>query len=276
MCGAPKDGCVIIRSGDTFNVISAGCVAGDIATFAIDGFGGVRVARDVPAAAAALFRLYLPLCWQSQDFTVGHLGQSLDGRIATQNGASRFVTGPCDILHIHRMRALFDAIIVGAGTVAHDDPRLTARLCEGDNPARVVLDTERTLGEDFQLFQDGAAPTLVLCASDRLNGATRHGAAELVGIDRCAKGLAPRAVRTALVARGYLRHYVEGGGVTVSRFLEAGCLNRLQVTVSPLIIGSGRPAIKLPEVASLADGLRPKIRRFDLGDDVMFECLFDA
>ncbi len=243
---------------------------------AVDGFDGLRLAQDMPAAAAALFRLYLPLCWQSGDFTVGHLGQSLDGRIGTRNGASHYVTGPGDILHNHRMRALFDAIIVGAGTVAHDNPRLTVRLCEGGNPVRVVIDTERTLSEDFLLFQDDVAPTLVLCAADKMNGARRHGAAELVGIARCADGLAPRALRAALCQRGYRRHYVEGGGVTVSRFLKARCLDRLQVTVSPLIIGSGRPAITLPEVESLDEVLRPKTRRFDLGGDVMFECLFDG
>ena len=268
--------CVIVCSGATFDVISARSHAGDIETFALDGCGGVGVAGDVPAAAASVFRLYLPLCLHAGKFAVGHLGQSLDGRIATSNGASKYVTGPGDILHIHRMRALFDAIIVGAGTVAHDDPRLTARLCEGDNPVRVVIDIERTLHENFQLFQDEAAPTLLFCAADTMNGATRHGAAELVGIGRCAEGLSVRAVRGALSARGYPRHFIEGGGITVSRFLAAGCLDRLQVTVSPLIIGSGRPAITLPEVASLADGLRPKTRRFDLGDDVMFECIFDA
>ena len=62
--------------------------------------------------------------------------------------------------------------------------------------------------------------------------------------------------------------------MTVSRFLKAGCLDRLQVTISPLIIGSGRPAIVLPTVTSLAEGLRPETRRFDLGEDVMFECRF--
>jgi len=267
---------VIKCAGEAFEVVSTRCPAADVETYPIEGVEGVTVARDVPAVAVALFQLYLPLCWQSEAFAVGHLGQSLDGRIATQNGASRYVTGPGDILHIHRMRALFDVIIVGAGTVAHDDPRLTARLCEGDNPVRAVIDTERTLGENFQLFQDNAAPSLVFCAADKINGATHHGAAELVGIARCAEGLSPRAVRDTLTARGYRRHYIEGGGVTVSRFLNAGCLDRLQVTVSPLIIGSGRPAITLPEVSSLADGLRPKTRRFDLGDDVMFECLFDV
>ena len=82
--------------------------------------------------------------------------------------------------------------------------------------------------------------------------------------------------RSSLAAQGCRRLFVEGGGITVSRFLEAKCLDRLQVTVSPMIIGSGRAAITLPEVASLADGLRPETRRFDFGEDVMFECRFNA
>ncbi len=223
---------------------------------------------------AELFQLYLPLCEPQRPFMVGHLGQSLDGRIATESGASHYVTGPVDIRHNHRMRALFDAIIVGAGTAVHDDPQLTVRECEGDSPIRVVIDAERRLSADLKLFHDAAAPTLLLCAEDKVNDGDRHGNAEVVGIERDAESLSPHAIKAALGARGLLRLYVEGGGVTVSRFLKAGCLDRLQVTVSPLIIGSGRPAIVLPEVTSLTEGLRPAVRRFDFGDDIMFECRF--
>jgi diaminohydroxyphosphoribosylaminopyrimidine deaminase/5-amino-6-(5-phosphoribosylamino)uracil reductase len=207
---------------------------------------------------------------------VGHLGQSLDGRIATESGASHYVTGPVDIRHNHRMRALFDAIIVGPSTAALDDPQLTVRECEGDNPVRVVIDAECSLPASLKLFHDGAAPTLLLCAADKVNGGGRVGDAEIVGIARDAESLSPVAIKAALAARGMRRLYVEGGGVTVSRFLKAGCLDRLQVTVSPLIIGSGRPAIVLPEVETLTDSLRPAVRRFDFGDDVMFECRFNG
>jgi len=72
------------------------------------------------------------------------------------------------------------------------------------------------------------------------------------------------------------RLFIEGGGVTVSRFLEAGCLDRLQITIAPLIIGSGRPGIVLPQVETLSDVLRPSVRRFRFGADVMIECLLDA
>jgi riboflavin-specific deaminase-like protein len=242
----------------------------------VDPNGVVRLGEGLPESVAAMFRLYFPLCANPGDFAVGHLGQSLDGKIATVNGASHYVTGSRDILHNHRMRALFDAVVVGSQTVRHDDPQLTVRHCPGDNPVRVVIDTERRLSPEFRLFQDDAAKTILICAEDKAGGETRHGSAEILGVPRCASELSPRQLRAALAARGCRRLFVEGGGITISRFLAAKCLDRLQVTVSPMIIGSGRSAITLPEVASLAEGLRPATRRFDFGDDVMFECRFDG
>lgn len=227
--------------------------------------------RD-PDGHIDLLDLYAPLLAIGPDCMVAHLGQSLDGRIATASGASHYVTGPEDILHNHRMRALFDAVIVGAGTVRHDDPQLTVRLCSGDEPVRVVIDTERRLDTGFGVFGDGAAETLLLTAVDKA-ASGRHGNAEVIGIERWGKGLCPAAIRKMLTDRGLRRLFIEGGGVTVSRFLEAGCLDRLQITIAPLIIGSGRPGIVLPQVESLSDVLRPAVRRFRFGADVMVECL---
>jgi diaminohydroxyphosphoribosylaminopyrimidine deaminase/5-amino-6-(5-phosphoribosylamino)uracil reductase len=238
--------------------------------------GGWRVEPPAPPEIAALFAIYMPFCAvpPGRSLVVAHLGQSLDGRIATLSGASRWVTGAADIAHNHRMRALADAVLVGAGTLRSDDPQLTVRACAGRNPLRVVLDTNRVLDGNYRVFRDGVAPTLLICAADRCALGERLGAAEIIGLKRDGDGLAPQAIIAELTRRGLRRIFVEGGGVTVSRFLAAGCLDRLQITVSPLIIGSGRPSITLPAIDDISGGLRPRVRRFDLGEDVMFECIF--
>jgi riboflavin-specific deaminase-like protein len=234
--------------------------------------------QDPPASPelAAFLALYLPYCIapQQRGFVVGHLGQSLDGRIATVSGASRWVTGEADVAHNHRMRALCDAVLVGAATLRCDDPQLTVRCCDGPHPVRVVLDTNRSLDAGYRVFEDGAAPTLVFAAADRVTPGERLGEAEIVALPRDGTAIAPAAIRAELAARGLTRLFVEGGGVTVSRFLAADCLDRLQITVSPLIIGSGRPSITLPEIDDLRCGLRPPMRRFELGEDTMYEAGF--
>src|SRR5204863_7939602 len=101
----------------------------------------------------ALLDLYLPVssATPGRPVTVGHLGQSLDGFIATPSGDSQFVTGDANLTHLHRMRALSGAIIVGAGTVAADNPQLTTRLVNGPNPLRVIVDPARRLADSYRV-----------------------------------------------------------------------------------------------------------------------------
>src|SRR5579859_375960 len=120
-------------------------------------------------------------------YVLGRLAQSLDGRIATRSGASFWISGPADVLHMHRLRALFDAVVVGAATVQADDPLLTTRLCPGPSPIRVVLDTERRLGPRHRVFCGEGPETLLLCADDT-RGGDRLGAAKVVRLPRAAGG----------------------------------------------------------------------------------------
>src|SRR6201991_2834844 len=76
---------------------------------------------------------------------VGQLGQSLDGRIATETGHSHYINGPAGLAHLHRLRALVDAVVVGIGTALADNPQLTVRRVSGPHPARVVIDTRGRL-----------------------------------------------------------------------------------------------------------------------------------
>lgn len=225
--------------------------------------------RTLPAAAADD-----PLACAYLDFAapagvvLGHLGQSLDGQIATASGDGQGVTGAANIRHLHRLRALADAVLVGAATVRNDDPLLTTRLVDGPSPVRVVLDGARRLGPDHRLFQEGP-PTLVLCAATAADRA-HLGRAEIVPVPGDAAGLRPAAVLAALRARGLRRVFIEGGGVTVGRFLEAGCLDLLEVCVAPVLIGTGRPGLRGPTAASMAEALRPAGTAIPMGRDVLF------
>lgn len=236
---------------------------------------GWTIGAAAKSALTDLADLYLPLVASNaaRPLAVAHLGQSLDGFIATASGDSHYVNGPKNLVHLHRMRALSDAVMVGAGTVCSDDPRLTTRLVSGDSPWRVVLDSYGRLPRDRRVFADGAAPTLVVRAADAPDAtAGRFGQAEIVAIPVEDGRLDLPALLEALRARGLHVLFVEGGGVTVSAFLLAGLLDRLQVAVAPLIIGDGRRGVRLPAGTKLHDCLRPACRLHPMGDDVLFDC----
>jgi diaminohydroxyphosphoribosylaminopyrimidine deaminase / 5-amino-6-(5-phosphoribosylamino)uracil reductase len=222
------------------------------------------------AALSPLYGPLLPAATATDGcFVLGRLAQSLDGRIATMSGASHWISGHEDIVHTHRLRALFDAVVVGAGTVRADDPQLTTREVEGPSPVRVVLDTDRRLDGRYRVFNEGPE-TLLLCAADA-PGEDCVGNAPVLRLPRASEGLDIAAVLAALAARGLRRIFVEGGGITVSRFLAAGALDRLHVTIAPLLIGSGIPAITLPEAATLSEGIRFDWSVHRLGADLLVD-----
>ncbi|MEJ0008233.1 MAG: RibD family protein [Steroidobacteraceae bacterium] len=222
-----------------------------------------------------LLDLYLPVSsgTAARPITIGHLGQSLDGFIATHSGDAISVTGPENILHLHRLRALCDAVVVGAGTVFADNPRLTTRLVVGSNPARVILDPAGRLPAAHTVFTDREALTLRVCAAGSAAAAEARARGERtleVAVTDGALDLTDLVAQ--LRALGYSRIFVEGGGVTVSSFLSAGLLDRLHIAIAPLLIGEGRPAIRLPPQVRLQDCLRLQHRVYRAGSDILFDC----
>jgi riboflavin-specific deaminase-like protein len=236
--------------------------------------GGWRWAQRASAEATRLADLYVPLCLAGPVHACAQLGQSLDGGIATRTGDAVFVTGEEDRLHLHRLRALADAVVVGADTVRTDDPQLTVRACAGHNPVRVVLDHRGRVDSARRVFTDASAPTLWVLGCANHSPARDMAGADGVDVVRLPcddKGFGPRQLLDALAERGLGRVLVEGGGVTVSRFLAAGALQRLYLTVAPLILGDGVPGLRFPGADRMSEALRAPARRFLLGDDTLFE-----
>ncbi len=204
-------------------------------------------------------------------FVIGHLAQSIDGHIALDCGASQWISGPDDLVHTHRLRALVDAVLVGTETALRDNPRLTVRETEGPNPLRVVLDPNGRLDAACHLCRDTSAETLILVKAGSVPPSGRLGTARVREVHDEDGFVHPRAVLAALHEEGVRRVLIEGGGITVSRFVEAGLMDRLHLTVAPLWLGEGRPALHLPGVGNLQDALRPPCRVDNLGDDVLFD-----
>lgn len=234
--------------------------------------------RTLSPAARLLVDLFLPLLAtvpanSDRPTVFAHLAQSLDGRIATLGGESQWITGKQDLRHTHRLRAVADVVIVGAETVRQDNPRLTVRNVSGVSPLRLVIDPDRRLDDSYNLFTDDAAETLLVCDGDRDDGSA-VGKAPVLGVPRGDGGLDLANLLRRLTERGVRRLFVEGGGITVSHFLQAGCLDRLHLVMAPVILGSGRPGLALPEIQGLHRALRPPTRSFSMGESILFDCVF--
>lgn len=203
-------------------------------------------------------------------FVIAQLGQSLDGRIATPTGDSRWINRDAALDHLHRLRAHVDAVVVGVGTVIADNPQLNVRRVEGQHPARVVIDPAGRL--------PAGMACMASCATRRLVVRSAAGPAPGAGVEEVLvpagpHGMAPRAILDALVARGLSRILVEGGANTISRFMDAGCVDRLHVLVAPLIIGSGKTGLDLAPIDKLTGAMRPKTSVTVFSDgDVLFDC----
>ncbi|HAS51858.1 MAG TPA: hypothetical protein DCS21_09015 [Gammaproteobacteria bacterium] len=141
----------------------------------------------------------------------------------------------------------------------------------GPHPVRVVLDPRRRLSPEHTLFHDGIAPTVLVCA-EALANQPGSGQAQAIGVPGDGSRLPLAEVLRQLHERGLFGLFIEGGGLTVSAFLQAGLLDRLQMTIAPLIIGSGRPGITLPVIEDLSQSLRPPCRCYSMGQDVLFDC----
>jgi diaminohydroxyphosphoribosylaminopyrimidine deaminase/5-amino-6-(5-phosphoribosylamino)uracil reductase len=207
----------------------------------------------------------------NKPYVVAQLGQSLDGRIATPTGASKYLNGPAALDFLHRLRASVDAVVVGIGTVLADDPLLTVRRVSGRNPARVVIDPKGRMPANAKCLSDDG--TAVYVVSSRQNCDLAR--ARALCVATAAGGLDPHAIVASLHAAGLRRLLIEGGSNTISRFLAAGAVDRLYLLIAPVLLGSGQSGLVLPPIREVDEALKPTTRAYSLGHgDVLFDCCF--
>ncbi|HPG89094.1 MAG TPA: RibD family protein [Hyphomicrobium sp.] len=224
------------------------------------------------AQASAADDLLAPLIHAppGRPYVIAQLGQSLDGRIATPTGASRWINSAAALDHLHRLRSHVDAVVVGIGTVVADDPLLTVRRVAGRHPARVVIDPNGRLISSARMLADDGVRRVIICGADRAVPAV----AESIVVGRAIDGqFDPNDIVAALYTAGFKKILIEGGASTVSSFIDANAVDRLHVLVAPIILGSGMMGLSLKAITRLEEAHRPATSVHVLDDgDVLFDC----
>jgi 3,4-dihydroxy 2-butanone 4-phosphate synthase/GTP cyclohydrolase II len=195
--------------------------------------------------------------------------QSLDGRIATSTGDSKWISGESERRISHAVRAACDGILVGIGTALRDRPQLTVRMVPGASPRRIVLDSRLRLPDSSPLLSGEAATTIITTArSDgarRTALATRGARIEVVEEDRDRVDLAAALAR---LRRGGIESLVvEGGATVITSFLSEGLADRMIVAVAPIVLGRGTDAVKELGITEVTQGIRLGGRTTVAADD---------
>jgi diaminohydroxyphosphoribosylaminopyrimidine deaminase / 5-amino-6-(5-phosphoribosylamino)uracil reductase len=231
------------------------------------------------AALCAALRVYLPVLFGAatarragRSFVVGHVTQTLDGRIACENGQSQWIGNDADRRHAHRMRALLDGVLVGASTALTDDPQLTVRHVAGSDPRRIVLSGRGRVLREGAGLRVMTPPGCDVVVHDTHDDRAANDSVHVHRLGAAGDELEPSAVLASLRARGIHSIYLEGGASTLSTFLRAGAIDVLQVHIAPTILGSGVPSFTLPEVHHVQDGTRFRIDHATLDSHLLLTC----
>jgi len=241
----------------------------------VDGRGVQRLRRAGIAVRVGVLadacreqhRGFLSRIERGRPFVTLKLAASLDGRIATARGESRWITGPRARAQVHRLRAQSDAVMVGSGTALADDPVLFARRGGRrlDRPVRVLIDSRLRVPLSARLFRGSAARTWVLCgarAAARRRAALRALGVRVLEVPARRGGLALGRALERLGAEGLGTLLVEGGGGLAAALLREGLVDELLWFAAPVLLGAeGRPAVGPLALAHLSAAPRLAIRR---------------
>jgi diaminohydroxyphosphoribosylaminopyrimidine deaminase/5-amino-6-(5-phosphoribosylamino)uracil reductase len=195
-------------------------------------------------------------------FIILKIAQTLDGKIATVSGDSKWISSPQSLKMAHRLRAEVDAVVVGMGTVIKDDPALTVRLVKGKNPYRIILSGSLDFPSKCRLLDNNGDYRTIIAATDKAierfsktKRGKKHGLIYW-NLDSDAKGQVNLHDFVDKANEFGLRSIlVEGGGRLISSFLKEGLVDKYVIVIAPLVLGDGLSAVDRIRPRALSDAI---------------------
>ena len=213
--------------------------------------------------------ILLPLIRKKDRNFIGQIGQSLDAKIALNNGNSHYINEKESITYLHCLRSISDGVLVGVNTIIKDNPLLTTRKIKGQNPIRLVIDPSLKLTNKYRIFKDKNT-NIVFTNSNKkknLNNTT---------IVKLPKKNFTLGIYKFLKKSSLKYILIEGGPTTLSYFIELKLINYLQFIVSPTLIGSGIDSVKLKPITNLNKAIRRPSNFAKLGKEIVATLDFNS
>ena len=217
----------------------------------------------------SILNILLPILRKNKKLVIAQIGQSIDGRIALNNGNSHYINNPKSIIYLHCLRSISDAIIVGSNTIKKDDPLLTTRKIKGTNPKRIIIDGSLSLNNKYKIFNDGNENIIFTKSNKniRLNNST---------IIRLNKKNFTKNFITQIKKLKYKNILVEGGSKTISELINNKYIDILQFMIAPILIGSGINSLNLKEISNLNKAIRPKHNFNELDNEIIVNLFLNS
>ena len=217
----------------------------------------------------SILNILLPILRKNKKLVIAQIGQSIDGRIALNNGNSHYINNPKSIIYLHCLRSISDAIIVGSNTIKKDDPLLTTRKIKGTNPKRIIIDGSLSLNNKYKIFNDGNENIIFTKSNKniRLNNST---------IIRLKEKNFTKNLITQIKKLKYKNILVEGGSKTISELINNKYIDILQFMIAPILIGSGINSLNLKEISNLTKAIRPKHNFNELENEIIVNLFLNS
>ena len=217
----------------------------------------------------SILNILLPILRKNKKLVIAQIGQSIDGRIALNNGNSHYINNPKSIIYLHCLRSISDAIIVGSNTIKKDDPLLTTRNIKGTNPKRIIIDGSLSLNNKYKIFNDGNENIIFTKSNKniRLNNST---------IIRLKEKNFTKSFITQIKKLKFKNILVEGGSKTISELINNKYIDILQFMIAPILIGSGINSLNLKEISNLNKAIRPKHNFNELDNEIIVNLFLNS